>query len=146
MRATASGVDVDISSIGGKLAFPMGGWHHASKFEAYSDALHNEVQQFDVHVVVIEPGRIATEFGGLATREGNNLSGQGHYASLAAAMDKLHLENALPGPAVISDVAVKMLRSKQPRARVRNRAGPMLFMKRWLSDCSFDRLVGMAFK
>jgi short-subunit dehydrogenase len=46
MRARRFGRIVNISSIGGKLATPLGGWYHASKFalEGYSGALRNEVR------------------------------------------------------------------------------------------------------
>lgn len=150
MRAQRSGAIVNISSIGGKIAFPMGGWYHASKFalEAYSDSLRNEVGRFGVRVIVIEPGGVATDYGAIATHESTRLSGSGPYGSLAAAMDRLHVQTSLPDPAVISDLVVRALRSRQPRARYAGgfRARPMLFLKRWLSDRSFDRLLAATFK
>jgi NAD(P)-dependent dehydrogenase (short-subunit alcohol dehydrogenase family) len=150
MRAQRFGAIVNISSIGGKIAFPMGGWYHASKFalEAYSDSLRNEVGRFGIRVIVIEPGGVATGYGAIATHESTRLSGSGPYAPLAAAMDRLHGETGLPGPTVISDLVVRALRSKRPRARYAGgfRARPMLFLKRWLSDRSFDRLLAATFK
>lgn len=57
MRAQRSGHILNISSMGGRLAMPLGGWYHASKFglEGYSDSLRNEVRQFGIKVVVICP-------------------------------------------------------------------------------------------
>src|ERR1700742_2749580 len=62
MRAQRYGRIFNISSIGGKLATPLGGWYHASKYglEGYSDSLRNEVARFGIDVVVIEPGGIET--------------------------------------------------------------------------------------
>src|ERR1700749_460585 len=62
MRAQRYGRIFNISSIGGKLATPLGGWYHASKYalEGYSDSLRNEVARFGIDVVVIEPGEIET--------------------------------------------------------------------------------------
>ena len=51
MRSQKSGKIVNVSSIGGKIAIPLGGWYHASKFalEGYSDALRMEVRPFGIH-------------------------------------------------------------------------------------------------
>ena len=58
MRRQGCGRVVNVSSMGGRLTFPGGGWYHASKHavEALSDALRFEVQGFGIDVVVIEPG------------------------------------------------------------------------------------------
>src|ERR1700744_1173807 len=63
MRARRYGRIFNISSTGGKIAGPLGGWYYASKFalEGYSDALRNEVARFGIDVVVIEPGGIQSE-------------------------------------------------------------------------------------
>src|SRR5919202_21025 len=58
MRRQGSGRIVNISSMGGKLTFPGGGFYHATKHavEAISDAMRFEVGGFGVDVVLIEPG------------------------------------------------------------------------------------------
>ena len=63
MREQHNGTIINISSIGGKIANPLGGWYHASKFavEALSDSLRMEVKQFGIDVVVIEPGGVKSE-------------------------------------------------------------------------------------
>ncbi len=68
MRAQRWGKIVNISSMGGRLAFPGGGVYHATKYavEAISDALRFEVRGFGVDVIVIEPGLIVTNFGEVA--------------------------------------------------------------------------------
>jgi NAD(P)-dependent dehydrogenase (short-subunit alcohol dehydrogenase family) len=65
MRAHGSGRIVNVSSMGGRLTFPFGGYYHASKHavEALSDALRQEVRPFGVAVSVVEPGLIRTRFG-----------------------------------------------------------------------------------
>ena len=65
MRRRGEGRIVNISSMGGRLTFPGGGVYHATKHavEAISDAMRFEVGGFGVHVVVIEPGIIRTNFG-----------------------------------------------------------------------------------
>jgi NAD(P)-dependent dehydrogenase (short-subunit alcohol dehydrogenase family) len=68
MREQRWGKVVNLSSMGGKLVFPGGGWYHATKHavEALSDALRFEVRGFGVDVILIEPGLITTEFGNAA--------------------------------------------------------------------------------
>ena len=58
MRAAGRGRIVNISSMGGRMTFPLGGYYHATKYavEALSDALRVEVKPFGVQVVVVEPG------------------------------------------------------------------------------------------
>src|SRR5213083_1227713 len=65
MRRQGWGKIVNISSMGGRLVFPGGGFYHATKFavEAISDALRFEVKGFGVGVTIVEPGLIKTEFG-----------------------------------------------------------------------------------
>src|SRR3954465_8486455 len=65
MRRQGWGKIVNVSSMGGRLVFPGGGFYHGTKYavEAISDALRFEVAGFGVDVVIIEPGLIKTEFG-----------------------------------------------------------------------------------
>ncbi len=66
MRAAGSGRILNVSSIGGHFGEALGAWYHASKFavEGFSDSLRLELHGFGIHVVVIEPGAIRTEWGG----------------------------------------------------------------------------------
>jgi NAD(P)-dependent dehydrogenase (short-subunit alcohol dehydrogenase family) len=66
MRAARSGTIVNISSIGGKMTFPLGTLYHGSKFavEGLSEALHYELEVIGVKMKIIEPGMIRTDFGG----------------------------------------------------------------------------------
>lgn len=65
-RKNRSGVIVNISSIGGKMTFPLGTLYHGTKFavEGISEALSFEMEQIGVKVKIVEPGMIATDFGG----------------------------------------------------------------------------------
>ena len=60
MRRQGTGVIVNMSSIGGKIAFPGIGAYSASKFalEGLSEAMRYELSQFGIRVVLIEPGFI----------------------------------------------------------------------------------------
>lgn len=58
----AKGRIVNISSMGGRIAGPWLGPYHASKFalEALTDALRQELAPWEIAVIAVEPGAIAT--------------------------------------------------------------------------------------
>ena len=64
-RANGAGTIVNISSIGGKMAFPLGSLYHGTKFavEGISEALSFEMEPLGVRVKIVEPGAIRTDFG-----------------------------------------------------------------------------------
>src|ERR1700728_2803796 len=66
LREQRSGHIVQVSSIGGISAFPNVGIYHASKWalEGISQALAQEVNEFGIHVTLVEPGGFATDWGG----------------------------------------------------------------------------------
>jgi NADP-dependent 3-hydroxy acid dehydrogenase YdfG len=63
-RANKSGIIVNISSIAGKMTFPLGALYHGTKFavEGLSESLHFELEPIGIKVKIIEPGLIATDF------------------------------------------------------------------------------------
>ena len=65
-RQNKSGVIINISSIGGKITFPLGTLYHATKFavEGLSEALHYEMNAVGVKVKIVEPGMVMTDFSG----------------------------------------------------------------------------------
>lgn len=64
MRDAGGGRIINISSLGGRLAFPFGGLYSSSKFalEGLSDALRMELAPFNIKVSVVEPGPVSTDF------------------------------------------------------------------------------------
>ena len=65
-RANRSGIIINISSIGGRMTFPLGSLYHGTKFavEGLSEALSFEMGTIGVKVKLIEPGVIKTDFAG----------------------------------------------------------------------------------
>lgn len=66
MRQHRSGVIVNVSSIGGKITFPLGTLYHGTKFavEGLSEALHYELLPLGIRVRIVEPGMVKTDFAG----------------------------------------------------------------------------------
>lgn len=152
MRAQRSGRIVNITSMGGKLYTPLGGWYHGSKFalEALSDCLRLEVKPFGIDVVVIEPGGIQTEWGGIAAGHVEKTSGGGAYAAQAAAVaSSLRSEaNSTRNspPSVIANAIGKAVTARKPKTRYVAGFGarPLLFVRRHASDRVFDWIISRA--
>jgi NAD(P)-dependent dehydrogenase (short-subunit alcohol dehydrogenase family) len=64
MRKAGDGTIINISSMGGKVSFPLGTFYHGSKFavEGMSEALSFELAAIGIKVKMIEPGMINTNF------------------------------------------------------------------------------------
>ncbi len=155
MRRQRWGKIVNLSSMGGKLTFPGGGFYHATKHavEALSDALRFEVAGFGINVVVIEPGPIKTQFGdtALASIGGGSTS---PYAAFNASLSKNirdAYEGALGwfalGPEAVARVIEKSITARRPRTRYPVTAAARIFMhlRRWLSDRAFDGILRTQF-
>jgi short-subunit dehydrogenase len=147
MRQHHFGRIINVTSIGGKLALPLGGWYHASKFalEALSDSLRNEVEQFGIDVVVIEPGGVKSEWASIARGNLMKISGNTAYGKLttqfAAALKNTEAKNA--EPIVIADLVRKAIEAKKPKTRYTGgyMAGLALFMRKILPDRTFDKMM-----
>ncbi len=65
-RANRSGTIVNVSSMGGRVTFPLGALYHGTKFavEGLSEALQYELGLLGVRVKIVEPGGIMTDFSG----------------------------------------------------------------------------------
>lgn len=147
MRNRKYGKIVNISSIGGKVGLPMGSWYHASKFaiEGLSDSLRNEVKQFGIDVIVIEPGGTKSEMIGIGAQELKRYSGSTAYSNLATALDRSYsnIEKNAADPMVIARLIQKGIEAKNPKARYAGgtMAKPMLFLRKILSDKTFDKML-----
>ncbi len=147
MRSHSSGLIINISSIGGKVSMPLGGWYHASKFalEALSDALRNEVKQFGINVVVIEPGGVKSDWSEIASSHMAKASSDSAYSDLATQFDvirkKAEVKNA--DPIVIVNLVRKAIAAKKTKTRYHGgyMAGLVLFLRKLLPDRAMDKIL-----
>lgn len=65
-RNNKHGMFINISSIGGRMTFPLMPLYHSTKWavEGFSESLRWEMAQIGVKVKIVEPGGVATDFGG----------------------------------------------------------------------------------
>lgn len=154
MRDAGEGRIVNISSQGGRLTFPGGGWYHASKYavEALSDAMRFEVSGFGVKVVLVEPGLIRTRFDEVARRTTEeNTDRTSPYGRLAEGSNKIVEEayrSALAaGPDAVARVIERAITARWPltRYRVTFGARAVITSRKLLPDVLWDAGLGVVF-
>lgn len=147
MRKQQSGRIVNISSMGGKMYTPFGAWYHATKYalEGWSDCLRIEVKPFGIDVVIVEPGGIQTEWGDIAMDNLYKVSGNGPYSNMVQkiinASDKN--KNKLTAVEVLGKEIAKAASEKNPKTRYLKGflAKPLVMLRKWLGDKTFDKLL-----
>ena len=157
MRDRGGGRIINVSSIGGRLAFPIGGLYSASKFalESISDTLRMELEPFNIRVSVVEPGPVSTEFISVAGSEAKHAIPAPEATPYSAALKKLaQLEQKTSGSAwtseQVADVIIKAIVAARPRPRYVAATGGdfLLFMMRrvlptWIVDRFWQRFYGI---
>ena len=154
MRAQRDGYIVNISSMGGKIWEPLGGWYHAAKFavEGLSDCLRAEVAEFGIKVVVVEPGSITSEW---ATISADNLEAisadtpyRGQAKLIARGLRKSDTSFLASEPEVVAEAIGKAVQRTKPRTRypVGGGARTFLFAHRVLTDRGFDRFIRLVYR
>ncbi|MEO3876492.1 oxidoreductase [Nonomuraea sp. B12E4] len=155
MRERRSGTIVNVSSIGGEIALPLGCWYYASKhaLEAYSDTLRMEVEPFGINVVIIQPGIIKTEFEDRTAQDLREVSGTSAYGEMAEAMAnraETQLGDNTQGsdPGVVATTIRQAIEAGKPETRyaVGWMAAKLLELNRTLPDREFDKLAMNAAK
>ena len=141
-RTNRRGTIVNISSVGGRLAFPLGSLYHGTKFavEGISEALQYELAAIGARVKVVEPGGMRTEFAGRSF-ELNNDTTMSEYQPLAQSLFDLlgpMLEQGSTPEAIAEIVYAAAIDSSD---RLRFEAGPdaaaMLAQRRTTDDDAF---------
>jgi short-subunit dehydrogenase len=121
MRKKRSGRILNVSSVGGVSASPYGGYYHASKFavEGFSSALRQELNPFDIDVVIIRPGAIKSGWRDLAGSSLLENSSRGPYSKAVQPMYAKFMgpdfDKLVADPAVIGEVVAKAVTAKRPQ-------------------------------
>ena len=149
MRAQKSGTIVNVTSIGGKVGEPFGGWYHATKFavEGLSDCLRMELRPLGIRVIIVEPGAIRTEWAGIAHQSLVERSGSSAYApwarNHAALLGSVGDSRLVSPPEVVANTIARAAAARRPRIRYATGGGAklFLFLADWLPDRWIDRLM-----
>ena len=157
MRRRGKGRIVNISSMGGKVTFPGGGFYHATKhaLEALSDALRFEVKPFGIDVVVVEPGLVQTSFGDTAVGTIDAGDADAPYDEFnRGVMHRIHdaYTGAMSRLAVDADSVAKTIEKAATTNRPRTRyavpaaVGGLVAVARLLPDRAFDVILGTQYE
>jgi len=157
MRDQRYGRILNVSSMGGRMTLPGGGFYHATKYavEAMSDALRFEVAGFGIDVVLIEPGMTKTEFGSTAIAKVAAASRSGSpyeafHKKLAEGIEDVNtgqLAVLAVEPDVVAKVMEKAIAARKPKARYLISAGAHIFvgLRRVLGARGFDAFLRTQF-
>lgn len=157
MRNQGGGRIINVSSLGGRLAFPFGGLYSGSKFalEGLSDALRMELEPFNIKVSVIEPGPVTTDFFDVAAQGVEQAVAEPQNTPYRAAFKNLErLQEQTSSRAWTSErvarVIVRSLTDSRPRPRYIAATGGniLLFLMTkilptWAVDKFWQRFYGI---
>jgi len=122
MRERGSGRIINVSSLAGTVAFPFTGVYNASKFavEAVSDAMRREMRHLGIHVVLIQPGFIRTEFSDVVGRHVEDYrEDMGPWETGVERFETMFdkMARVAPGPDIIARAILKAAVARRPKAR-----------------------------
>jgi NAD(P)-dependent dehydrogenase (short-subunit alcohol dehydrogenase family) len=149
----ARGRIVFISSIGGRIAFPLNGAYHAAKFgiEAVGDVFRQELRPWGIGVAIVEPGSIDTPIWERGSANADEIESRAHpdqealYGQAIAGFRKVVQDLADRGipPAKVAREVGQALEADRPRSRylVGLDAKLQARLKVVIPDRIFDRIV-----
>jgi NAD(P)-dependent dehydrogenase (short-subunit alcohol dehydrogenase family) len=152
----ARGRVVLISSMGGRVALPMTGAYHASKFglEGLGDSLRQELAPWGIKVVLVEPGSIDTPIWSSGEKDADRIFAKASprtrelYEGMVERYRQVVKDTAERGvpPEKVAARIEHALVTRRPRARylVGIDAQVMARLKPVLPTPVFDRLIGRA--
>jgi NAD(P)-dependent dehydrogenase (short-subunit alcohol dehydrogenase family) len=152
MRRQKDGTIVNISSVAGKIGFPLTSAYVSSKFalEGLSESMAYEIEQFGIKVILIEPGVIKTNFNNnikVAKRVTNNSNSP--YVEMTQkriSRFKPRFESGTP-PIKVAKVILKAITlaenqsSSELRYLVGNDALKLIEIRNNMSDEEFGKIV-----
>ncbi|MFW6358248.1 MAG: SDR family oxidoreductase [Chroococcales cyanobacterium] len=157
MREQGGGRIVNVSSLGGRMAFPVGGLYSSSKFalEALSDVLRMELGAFNIKVIVIEPGPVKTGFFEAANEKVNQSMAGAEESVYGPAIEKVkgmkqQTERLGWSSEAVAKVIVRSLTARNPRPRYVAATGGRILIflltklfPTWVSDTFWKRFYGV---
>ncbi len=125
MRRQRGGRIIQLASVVSHISPPVVGWYAASKhaIKALMDALRLEVKPLGIHVVLVEPGTIATGFEETALAELAETDIPADYQPLVEDFKRAirSMYEGCPGPEIVAAAVRKAVTSAHPRAEYTDR-------------------------
>jgi NAD(P)-dependent dehydrogenase (short-subunit alcohol dehydrogenase family) len=131
--------------MGGRIWTPYGAWYHATKHavEVLSDVMHFETRPFGIQVIVVQPGGIETEWGGIAAEHLRASLEQSAHRENGTVMADVLEDGGGASPDVIARVVSRALAAARPRRRY---AAPfdakaLIFLRWLLPEWAWSKLI-----
>ena len=146
MRKQGTGDIVNISSIAGRIGFPVSTAYISSKFalEGLSESIRFELGQFGVNVIIIEPGVIKTNFfdSMKTAKKADESSAYKEITEKVISGVKMMAEMGT-APNEVASVIMKSLKEEKPLPRyvVGNDAIMFLEAKKMKTDIEFENYL-----
>ncbi|NDJ17395.1 SDR family NAD(P)-dependent oxidoreductase [Myxacorys almedinensis A] len=145
-RDRRSGTIVNVSSIAGKLAFPLYSLYHSTKWavEGFSESLQYELEPFNIRVKIIEPGPIKTDFYSRSADLSHRPGLTAYDAFVAKVLPNMSRAGETGGtPETVADIIYQAATDQSSRLRypAGGNAGTLLLLRKLLSDRAFSSLV-----
>jgi len=144
MRKQRTGDIVNISSIAGRIGFPVSTAYISSKFaiEGLSESLRYELGPFGVDIIIIEPGVIKTNFFDSMKTAKKADDAYKEITEKVISGVKMMAEMGTP-PKEVANVIIKSLKDEKPLPRyvVGNDAAMFLEAKKMKTDIEFENYL-----
>ena len=144
MRKQGTGDIVNISSIAGRIGFPVSTAYISSKFaiEGLSESLRYELGPFGIDVIIIEPGVIKTNFFDSMKTAKKADDVYKEITEKVISGVKMMAEMGTP-PKEVANVIIKSLKDEKPLPRyvVGNDAAMFLEAKKMKTDIEFENYL-----
>ncbi len=145
-RAQGRGTIITIASMGGRLTFPLYSSYHATKWavEGFTESLKYELEPLGIHVRLVEPGAIKTDFYDRSMDRVDDGGITAYAATVNAAMPRMQAAGAAGDtPESVARVIYKAATDTSTRLRypAGKNAGLNLLLRRLLPDRVFFWLV-----
>ena len=144
MRKQGTGDIVNISSIAGRIGFPVSTAYISSKFaiEGLSESLRYELGPFGIDVIIIEPGVIKTNFFDSMKTAKKADDAYKEITEKVISGVKMMAEMGTP-PKEVANVIIKSLKEEKPLPRyvVGNDAAMFLEAKKMKTDIEFENYL-----
>jgi NAD(P)-dependent dehydrogenase (short-subunit alcohol dehydrogenase family) len=151
MRKQQLGKIVNISSMGGRVAFPLCPAYHGTKFalEGVSESMRFETDSFGIKVIVVEPGTIRSKFLSNAKVGQKTAESSSPYAPKVQRLQKAWgpiFDKGTP-PEEVAKVILKAVTTDNPNMRymVGDDAIQMMKARNGMSDLEFEGLLKQQF-
>jgi short-subunit dehydrogenase len=145
MRKQKTGTIVNVSSVAGRIGFPMGSAYVSSKFalEGLSESMVYELKQFGIKIVLIEPGVINTKFAFVTPKKAPDKKSS--YSQLMNKMEE-NLFSTISNGTSPKEVAAIILRaiteeSSEHRYLVGNDALEFINARKNSTDEEFEKII-----